>query len=41
MKNTDVGEGMKYCEKHMCWYPFGEGCSKCNQSIEKEVLNDE
>ena len=31
MENTDAGKGMEYCEEHMCWYPLGEGCPKCNE----------
>ena len=25
----DTGSGMAYCKKHMCWFPFGEHCIKC------------
>lgn len=23
-------DGMKYCTKHMYWFPIEEGCESCN-----------
>jgi len=28
-EQTDIGEGMKYCTEHKCWYQFGDHCAKC------------
>ena len=35
---TDVGEGMTYCKKHMCWWQTGEDCVECEkEQITKSV----
>jgi len=29
--HIDIGAGMTYCKKHMCWFQFGEHCIKCEE----------
>ncbi len=39
--NIDIGEGMTYCKKHMCWFQFGDHCPECEKELITKCVENE